>query len=213
MPVTDGTNGTPRTAAETRPKNVAVLYCQYSGGNGVALPTGANQLIQNVSSVTVTDTGSNGTIALATAGAERLRVTTGGNVGIGSTSPGAALDVNGGIKSTKWAVTGVLANTPGPLPLSGSFSSGGGTLLVTACGAGWWGTSGVNMGFNVQIDGVTKGATSLYNNNASTHLALPCANFVVTGISSGSHTAGIVANSLNTGGVDYFSLTVLELPF
>lgn len=27
-PNTDGTNGTPRTAAETRPKNVAVLYCR-----------------------------------------------------------------------------------------------------------------------------------------------------------------------------------------
>ena len=25
--VTDGTNGTPRTAAETRPKNLAILYC------------------------------------------------------------------------------------------------------------------------------------------------------------------------------------------
>jgi len=27
-PATDGTNGTPRTAAETRPKNVAVLFCR-----------------------------------------------------------------------------------------------------------------------------------------------------------------------------------------
>lgn len=29
-PTTDGTSGTPRTAAETRPKNVALLYCQKS---------------------------------------------------------------------------------------------------------------------------------------------------------------------------------------
>ncbi len=27
MPITDGTNGTPRTAAETRPANIALLYC------------------------------------------------------------------------------------------------------------------------------------------------------------------------------------------
>lgn len=26
-PITDGTNGTPRTAAETRPRNFAILYC------------------------------------------------------------------------------------------------------------------------------------------------------------------------------------------
>ncbi|MFD0986115.1 tail fiber domain-containing protein [Methyloligella solikamskensis] len=30
-PITDGTNGTPRTANETRPKNVAVTFCQYAG--------------------------------------------------------------------------------------------------------------------------------------------------------------------------------------
>ena len=33
-PVSDGTNGTPRTASETRPKNVAVTYCVYSGAGG-----------------------------------------------------------------------------------------------------------------------------------------------------------------------------------
>jgi len=27
LPVTDGANGTPRTAAETRPKNIAMLFC------------------------------------------------------------------------------------------------------------------------------------------------------------------------------------------
>jgi microcystin-dependent protein len=26
-PITDGTNGTPRTASETRPRNIAMLYC------------------------------------------------------------------------------------------------------------------------------------------------------------------------------------------
>lgn len=30
-PISDGSNGTPRTANETRPKNVAVTFCQYAG--------------------------------------------------------------------------------------------------------------------------------------------------------------------------------------
>ncbi|NBX67154.1 MAG: hypothetical protein EBQ96_09180 [Proteobacteria bacterium] len=40
-PATDGTNGTPRTAAETRPANVAVTFCQY---NGTSVATGVTTL-------------------------------------------------------------------------------------------------------------------------------------------------------------------------
>jgi len=32
--ISDGTNGTPRLSNETRPKNVAVIFCQYSGSGG-----------------------------------------------------------------------------------------------------------------------------------------------------------------------------------
>ena len=86
--------------------------------------------------------------------------------------------------------------------------------MVTACGAGWSTSAAVNMGFDVQIDSINKGGTSLYNNNVGIHMALPCVNFIVTGIAAGSHTAGIVADTyLSTGGSDYFSLTILELPF
>ena len=136
-----------------------------------------------------------------------------GNVGIGSTAPSTALDVNGGIKSTKWSATGVLANAPGPLPLSGSFGSGGGTLIITACGSGYYGTVGTIIGFNVQLDSVTKGGTRLYINETNSHKALPCANFVVTGVAAGSHTASIVANTITTDASDFFSLTIVEFPF
>jgi len=50
-------------------------------------------------------------------------------------------------------------------------------------------------------------------NEANSHKALPCANFVVTGIAAGSHTASIAANTIVTGGSDYFSLTMMEFPF
>jgi hypothetical protein len=48
----------------------------------------------------VAGTGTAGDLALGTDGAERMRITSGGNVGIGTTSPGYALDVNGIIRST-----------------------------------------------------------------------------------------------------------------
>jgi hypothetical protein len=94
------------TNDEVRPKNVAVLYCRYSGGSGVSVPAGANQVIQDNSSVTVTDSGANGAIALATEGADRLNINASGNVGIGKTAPGIALDVNGFMARKIWRVHG-----------------------------------------------------------------------------------------------------------
>ncbi|MFN8370643.1 MAG: hypothetical protein U0T83_08480 [Bacteriovoracaceae bacterium] len=80
--ITDTANGSPRTASETRPKNVAVLYCQYSGGNGASLPTGANQIGQDNSTVTVSDSGtpgSNSTISFSADGSTKMRIDATGN--------------------------------------------------------------------------------------------------------------------------------------
>lgn len=53
----------------------------------------ASQILQGDSNVTVTDTGSNGTITFTTDGSERMRITAAGRVGIGTNSPNQALDV------------------------------------------------------------------------------------------------------------------------
>lgn len=54
-PVSDGASGTPRTATETRPKNVAVTYCQFNGtsngwnnplSGGSTVPSGNTGQIQ-----------------------------------------------------------------------------------------------------------------------------------------------------------------------
>jgi hypothetical protein len=89
--------------AETRPRNIATLYCQFSGGIGT-VATGANQILQGNSSLTVTDSGSDGTVSLATEGVDRLSVSASGNVGIGTTSPGAKLDVQGMITTGNGAI-------------------------------------------------------------------------------------------------------------
>lgn len=51
------------------------------------------QIIQGDTSVAVSDSGSNGTITFTTDNSERMRVTSAGNVGIGTSSPGQKLDV------------------------------------------------------------------------------------------------------------------------
>jgi len=55
-PVSDGTNGTPRMSSETRPKNVAVTFCQFNGtsngwnnplsGGGGGTPGGSDTQVQ-----------------------------------------------------------------------------------------------------------------------------------------------------------------------
>lgn len=96
-PVSDGTNGTPRTGLETRPVNVAVTFCQYQGGSGVVgnvgTLTSGDFCTSNGTAISCTtpSTGSNNVVLSAsptvtgtlTAAAANFS----GNIGIGTTAP------------------------------------------------------------------------------------------------------------------------------
>jgi hypothetical protein len=73
-----------------------VLATNGSGTLSWATAGGGASISAGDSKVEVTDTGSNGTIVFNTDNAERMRVTSAGNVGVNTTSPAFPVDINGG---------------------------------------------------------------------------------------------------------------------
>lgn len=119
-----------------------------------------------------------------------------------------------GIKSRN--ITQVFNNSPGGFPLSSTFNSSGGTLLIFAGGSGYTtGANNANISFNVEIDGKVVGVVQRHTNSGGNHVAFPAGNFVVQGIAPGSHTIKITAgtNDTRSDSEDRFYLTIMELPF
>jgi hypothetical protein len=175
------------------------------------------QLVNNARSWLLQTQGSDSNklyIADQTAAMARMVIDTNGNVGIGTTAPTANLEVNGSIKSPMWRAIQLFNATPGGLPLtSSSFTTGGGTLLIFASGAGY-ATNFQQIGMAIAVDSVTKGYAKTFTNETSSHKAFAANALVVSGIAAGSHTITLSAwNGTITNPDDFFSVTVLELPF
>jgi hypothetical protein len=145
----------------------------------------------------------------------RLTVQSDGNVGIGTDNPGAKLEVNGSIKSPLWNITGVFDRKAGPLPVSGTFTSGGGTLIVFVGGTAFRAAAGM-LSLIVTIDNDnTRNFMDVYTNEQYSHKSFPSAALTYYGIRAGTHTLKIDvwAGSALTDYNDRFYATVLELPF
>ncbi|WP_437901466.1 hypothetical protein [Sorangium sp. So ce124] len=145
-----------------------------------------------------------------------------GNVGIGTADPGSyklnvAGDVNvtGTLRSSKWKVTQVLRQRTGALPVSGTFTSGGGTLILLTSGSAFL-TSGTGLiTMNIRLDGNQVGSTTMWVNDGYKHRTFAPDWLVLSNIASGDHTIQLTLTGSNalTDVNDFFSVTVLELPF
>jgi hypothetical protein len=69
-----------------------------------------------------------------------------------------------------------------------TFQCSGGPLLFRVSHSGWSPKASVPIGASIEIDENPVGNTDLYANFASTHLAVPSNDLVVTGIPAGQHT-------------------------
>ncbi len=153
-------------------------------------------------------------ILRAGSNSEKMRITAGGKVGIGITTPSSMLEVAGTIKSPMWNITQLFNNEAGAAPKSKQFTSGGGTLLIFASGSGWSPDVARQIGMDIKIDNILKGSAKSFTNEINSHKTFSANFLVVTGISAGTHTLALTTIAgTSTDYNDFFSATILELPF
>jgi len=110
----------------------------------------------------------------------------------------------------------------GPLPQEGTFTSKGGTLIVTAYGSGYRGTGSSlthgRIGMEVFLDGRSVGFSSIFANQRNVHQVFVPDPRVLDGVPAGEHTirleAAYVDGNCNVSGredqFDYCTATDLE---
>lgn len=121
----------------------------------------------------------------------------------------------------KWRITPVLDNQSannvnsisGAIIVSGSFTSGGGKLLIMSSGSLYGNTTGLKT-LSLQIDGVTVATKQFFINTTGDHKAFATTITVETGIAAGAHTIRWITgdNATNVDFNDRYDLVVYELP-
>ena len=111
-------------------------------------------------------------------------------------------------------MTQLFSQTPGPLPLTTTYTTQGGALMFYASGSAWCYAGGQTIGMNVVIDGNVVGTAKVFTNEGWSHKSLVANGIVVKGIPAGTHTIQLTQLPLSierTDYNDYFDLTVIEV--
>ncbi len=103
----------------------------------------------------------------------------------------------------------------GGFPITGTYTSKGGTLILYASGSGFSGAANNKIGMTILVEGAKKGTAWTYTNEANSHKAFVPAALVVK-----NQPAGQLEIELNDTGYpqttidqnDNFRVTVLEIP-
>src|SRR5947209_1016714 len=124
------------------------------------------------------------------------------------------LNADSAIASPMFGVQHVLNNRAGALPLSATFVTGGGAIVLFASGSGWWPSGGVQIGMLVRVYNVDRAWVMSFTNEQGSHKTFSSNPIVIAGLGGGTHSLQLVARAgTSTDYNDFFSVTVLELPF
>jgi hypothetical protein len=179
-----------------------------NNGSGVFGTMATPNALANLESVSAADLNGDGKVDLVTAnyfGTSTLSVL------LALPAPMPSLNINGGINSPMWRLTSVITGA-GPLPRSGNFTSGGGTLMIFVSGSGYSPSAGALIGMDVVLDGNLIDSCLIFANPAVTHLAFVPAT-IRAGAAPGAHTIKLVPRAgTTTDNTDFFRVTVQELP-
>ena len=106
-------------------------------------------------------------------------------------------------------VTAVTNNAPSPV--SATYTSSGGALLVQFAGSGYSSTANKMISANLTLDGVTVATASVFANETQSHKAFVPVAVLVPSAKPGSHTFAVSAGANTTlDGNDLFTITVSE---
>jgi hypothetical protein len=99
-------------------------------------------------------------------------------------------------------------------PVTGTYKSKGGTLLISASGSGS-SVTGSKIGMTVSVDGAKKGTVWTYTNEANSHKAFVSATLVARNQPTGQlkielDNQGYLQTTIDEN--DHFRVTVLEIP-
>jgi hypothetical protein len=128
----------------------------------------------------------------------------------------AGVAVTGKISNSQWGAQFPFFETAGPLPLSTTITTHGGSILLLISGSCYAATAGTVVGFTVAIDGVTKTTAKVYANAASTHVSVVAVPYYASygGVAAGSHTLALTAiTGTTTDSNDFFSVSIFEFPW
>ncbi|EEF57835.1 FG-GAP repeat domain-containing protein [Pedosphaera parvula] len=207
--VTADINGDGKTDLVSANYGASTVSVLTNNGSGVFGSLATLNALAHLQSVSAADLNGDGKVDLVTAnysGSTTLSVL------LALPAPVPALSINGGINSPMWRLTSVISGQ-GALPLTGNFTSGGGTLMIFVSGSGYSPSAGALIGMDIVLDGNPIDSCFIFANPAVTHLAFVPIT-VRAGALAGAHTIKLVPRAgTTTDGTDYFRVTVQELPF
>jgi len=100
----------------------------------------------------------------------------------------------------------------GPLPINASFTSSGGTLVITFSGSGWTTAGPGRIGMTRQLDGQNVGSAHCFANEAASHKVFTTNMLVQANVAAGNHRIVLTAlPGTNTDQADWFNVTILEI--